>query len=42
MDVDIERDTGPREVTVPADFQAALSRDLDAGRFFDVVSYSHK
>ena len=41
-DVDIELDTGPREVTVPADLQAAPGRDLDPGRFFDVFSYSHK
>jgi hypothetical protein len=42
VDVDVEADTEPREVAVPADFQAALSRDPDAGRFFDGLSYSHK
>lgn len=41
-DVDIELETRPREVTVPADFPAAPGRDLGAGRSFDVFSYSHK
>ena len=34
MDVDIELDTRPREVTVLADFQAAPGRDFHAGRCF--------
>jgi hypothetical protein len=42
VDVDVEVDTEPREVAVPADFQAALSRDPDAARFFDGLSHSHK
>ena len=42
VDVEIELDTEPREVTVPADFREALSRDPEAGRFFDSLSYSHK
>jgi Bacteriocin-protection, YdeI or OmpD-Associated/Domain of unknown function (DUF1905) len=42
VDVDIELDNEPREVTVPADFQAALSRDPDASLFFEGLSYSHK
>jgi uncharacterized protein YdeI (YjbR/CyaY-like superfamily) len=42
VDVEIELDTEPREVNVPADFQMALSRDPGAGRFFDTLSYSHK
>lgn len=42
VEVDIELDTEPREVTVPADFQTALSRDPDAKRFFEALSYSHK
>ena len=42
VDVDIELDTDPREVTVPADFQAALGRDPDASLFFEGLSYSHK
>jgi Bacteriocin-protection, YdeI or OmpD-Associated/Domain of unknown function (DUF1905) len=42
VDVDIELDTQPREVTVPADLQAALTADPEASRFFDGLSYSHK
>jgi len=42
VDVDIELDTEPREVTVPSDFAAALKRDADAKRFFDTLSYSNK
>ena len=42
VDVDIERDSEPREVTVPPDFEDALDRDADAKRFFEGLSYSHK
>ncbi len=42
IEVDIELDTAPREVTVPADFAAALDHDADARHFFDGLSYSHK
>jgi hypothetical protein len=42
VDVDIELDTEPREVTVPADFAAALKRDAHATRFFESLSYSKK
>ena len=42
VDVDIELDTEPREVTVPPDFADALDRDADARRYFDGLSYSHK
>lgn len=42
IDVDIELDTEPREVTIPPDFQAALAGDADAQRFFDSLSYSNK
>jgi hypothetical protein len=42
VDVDIEPDTEPREVTVPPDFTAALDDDLDARRYFDGLSYSNK
>jgi hypothetical protein len=42
VDVDIELDTGPREVTVPPDFAEALDRDADAKRSFDGLSYSRK
>ena len=41
-DVDIELDTAPREVTVPADFSAALDADPAARRTFDGLSYSNR
>ena len=42
VDVDIELDTAPREVTIPPDFAEALDRDADARRSFDALSYSNK
>jgi hypothetical protein len=42
LDVDLELDTEPREVAVPADFAAALDREPEAKRFFETLSYSHK
>ncbi len=42
VDIDIELDTAPREVTVPADFAAALDAEPDARRTFDALSYSNK
>lgn len=42
VDVDIELDTEPREVTVPPDLAEALGRDADARRFFEGLSYSNK
>lgn len=42
VDVDIELDTDPREVTVPAGFAAALSRNAKTRQHFDGLSYSKK
>ena len=42
LDVDLELDTAPREIEVPADFAAALARDPEADRFFETLSYSNK
>ena len=42
VDVDIELDTQPREVTVPADFAAALDQDPDAKQTFEALAFSHK
>jgi hypothetical protein len=42
VDVEIELDTEPREVTVPEDLQQALADDPEARQFFDGLSYSHK
>jgi hypothetical protein len=42
VDVDIELDTAPREITVPADLAAALDAEPAAKRTFDALSYSNK
>lgn len=42
VSVDLELDTAPREVTVPADFAAALRRVPAAQRNFDQLSYSNR
>jgi hypothetical protein len=42
VDVDVELDTSPREVSVPPDLAAALDADADARRVFDGLSYSNK
>ncbi len=42
VDVDIEPDTEPREVTLPADLRRALDEDPQASSFYDTLSYSHR
>ena len=42
VDVDIELDTAPREVSVPADLSTALDADPKARATFDALSYSNK
>lgn len=42
VDVDIELDSAPREVTVPADLASALEAEPDAHRTFNGLSYSNK
>lgn len=42
IDVDLELDTAPREVEVPADFAQALSSHPDARATFDALNYSNK
>ena len=42
VDVDIELDTTPREVDIPADFATALDAEPEARRTFDGLSYSKK
>ncbi len=42
IDVDIESDTEPRDVTIPPDFTDALDSDGAAKRSFDGLSYSNK
>lgn len=42
VEVTLELDTEPREVTVPPDFAQALDQDAEAKRFFESLSYSNK
>jgi hypothetical protein len=42
VDVQLELDTAPREVTVPPDLAAALDAEPAARRTFDALSYSNK
>jgi hypothetical protein len=42
IEVDLELDTAPREVDVPADFAAALDSSPQAKRAFEALSYSNK
>lgn len=42
VDVDIELDTAPREVSLPPDFAAALDAEPAARRRFEGLSYSNK
>ena len=40
--MDVEIDTEPRVVEVPADFASALDHEPAARRTFDALSYSHQ
>jgi hypothetical protein len=42
VDVELEIDTAPREVSVPPDLAALLEAEPDARRAFDGLSYSNK
>jgi hypothetical protein len=42
VDVEIELDTAPREVTVPPDLKKALDRDKGAKQTFEALSFSRK
>jgi len=42
VDVDLELDTEPREVAVPADLATALNQEPDARRLFEGLSYSNR
>ncbi len=42
VEVTLEADTQPREVTVPSDFRAALKTAPDARQFFEGLSYSNR
>jgi hypothetical protein len=42
VDVEVELDTQPREVTVPDDLKDALADEAAASQFFDGLSYSNQ
>ena len=42
VDVDIELDTEPRQLSLPPDFSEALDRQPDARRSFESLSYSRQ
>ena len=42
IDVDLELDTSPRELTLPDDLAAALDAEPEARRYFDGLSYSKR
>lgn len=42
VEVDLEADTEPREVSTPPDLAEALSRDDTARAYFDGLAYSHR
>lgn len=42
IEVEIELDSAPREVSVPDDFAEALERHTEARQFFESLSYSNK
>ncbi len=42
VEVEIELDTEPREVTVPGELARALDQDPDAKRAFETLSYSNR
>jgi hypothetical protein len=42
VDVDVELDTAPREVEVPRDLAAALTKDPKAKKTFEGLSYSNR
>ncbi len=42
VEIELQLDTAVREVTVPADFAKALSKDTTAKAFFEGLSYSNK
>jgi len=42
VDVELELDTGPREVVLPADLERALRADAQAAAAYDGLSYSRR
>jgi Uncharacterized protein conserved in bacteria len=42
IEVELELDTAPRELSVPDDFEEAFNRHEEARQFFESLSYSNK
>jgi len=42
IEVDLELDTAPRELEIPADLTKALEREPEAKEYFGTLSYSNK
>lgn len=42
IEVELELDTAPRELSVPDDFKETLNRHEEAWKFFEGLSYSNK
>jgi len=42
IDIELELDTEPREVTIPDDLKKALNENAEAKKYFDSLSYSNK
>jgi len=42
VDIDLELDTQPREITVPRELAQALERHADAKTFFETLTFSQK
>jgi hypothetical protein len=42
VEVELELDTRPRELEIPADVAQALNRDPEAKKYFETLSYSNK
>lgn len=42
VDVEVELDTAPREIVIPADFAERLAAEPTVQAFFDTLSYSNK
>lgn len=42
IDIELELDTEPREVTIPDDLKKALDENAEVKRYFDSLSYSNK
>jgi hypothetical protein len=42
IEVEVEPDTDPRQIEVPADVAEALEREPEARKYFETLSYSNK